>query len=148
MENAKDAPTLRYQISPVMASEWFLFMQDYKEVGDELHDTIKDSLMEKLSPLTKKLQVFQQSLESFLAKLKIKLGEIAADIRSGQTNEDPFRQLVSLLENEQFAFNSKRLDGWLDQKHLELCTVGRFQDETKLEMRDQSNVLFFPSRKR
>lgn len=115
MENAKDAPTLRYQISPVMASEWFLFMQDYKEVGDELNDTIKDSLMDKLSPLTKKLQLFQQSLESFLAKLKIKLGEIAADIRSGRTTEDPFRQLASLIENEQFAFNSKRLDGWLDQ---------------------------------
>jgi hypothetical protein len=120
-------------------------MQDYKEVGDELNDTIKDPLMEKLSPLTKKLQLFQQSLESFLAKLKIKLGEIAADIRSGRTTEDPFRQLASLIENEKFAFNSKRLDGWLDQKHLELCTVGKFQDETKLKMRDQSNVLFLPS---
>jgi hypothetical protein len=30
-------------------------------------------------------------------------------------------------------------------KHLELCTVGKFQDETKLKMRDQSNVLFFLS---
>ncbi len=39
-----------------------------------------------------------------------------------------------------------RLDGWLDQKHLELCIVGRFQDETKLKMRDQqSNVHFLPS---
>ncbi|EFX67155.1 hypothetical protein DAPPUDRAFT_331294 [Daphnia pulex] len=109
LKNAKDALTLRHQISPVMASEWFLFMQDYKEVGNELNDTIKDPLMEKLSPLTKKLQLFQQSLESFLAKLKIKLGEIAADIRSGRTTEDPFRQLANLIENEQFAFNSKRL---------------------------------------
>jgi hypothetical protein len=67
-------------------------------------------------------------------------------IRSGKIKVEDFSQLMSRISNEQFTFNSNRLEQWLDQKHKELCIIRRFQDEAKNKLgNQQSKVHFFPS---
>ncbi|XP_046654225.1 verrucotoxin subunit beta-like isoform X3 [Daphnia pulicaria] len=146
MQDAQDAPALRYEISLTLASQCVGIMENYGEVEDELRFMLEDPLVKKLNPLQKKLQLFQRCLASFIAELKRKLGEMVVGIRSGQDSAaDSFRQLTSRITNEQFPFNFNRLDRWLDQKHKELCIIRRFQDEAKNKLGNQSKVLFFPS---
>jgi ankyrin repeat protein len=147
MQDAQDAPALRYEISLTLASQCVGIMKKYGQVEDELRLMLEDPLVKKLSPLQEKLQRFQQCLISFIAELKRKLGEMVVGIRSGQDSAaDSFRQLTSRITNEKFPFNYNRLNQWLVKKHKVLCIIRRFQDEAKNKLgNQQSRVHFFPS---
>jgi ankyrin repeat protein len=146
MQDAQGAPALRYEISLTLASQCVRILENYGEVEDTLVLLLEDPLVKKLNPLQKKLQLFQEHTSSFLAELKLKLGEMVVGIRSGKIKVEDFSQLMSRISNEQFPFNSNRLNQWLDQKHKELCIIRRFQDEAKSKLgNQQSKVHFFPS---
>jgi ankyrin repeat protein len=147
MQYVQGAPALRYEISLTFASQCVGIMENYSQVEDELVLMLEDPLLKKLCPLHKKLQLFQRCLTSFIAELKRKLGEIVVGIRSGQDSAaDSFRHLTTRITNEQFPFNSNRLNQWLLKKHKELCIIRRFQDEAKNKLgNQQSKVNFFPS---
>jgi hypothetical protein len=145
MQDAQGAPALRYEISVTLASQCVLIMDNYGEVEGTLVLMLEDPLVKMLSPLQKKLQLFQRCLTSFIADLKIKLGEMVVGIRSGKIKVEEFSQLMSQISNEQFTFNSNRLERWIDQKDKELCLINRFQDEAKTKLGNNSKVHFFPS---
>jgi hypothetical protein len=120
-------------------------MQNYEDVEDKVHYMLEDSLVKKLNPFQKKLKRFQQYLTTFLAELKMKLGEMVADIRSGKAKEDSFSQLLNRINDKNFPFNTNHLDGWMKQKHKELYMMKRFHDEAKSKINNQDKVNFFPS---
>ncbi len=145
MQDGQNAPALRYEISQSLASECVQIMQNYEDVEDKVHYMLEDALVKKLSPFQKKLKRFQQYLKSFHAELKMKLREMVVNIRSGKAKVDSFSQLLNIINDQNFPFNANHLDGWMKQKHKELCMMKRFQDEAKNEIKNRDKVLFFPS---
>jgi ankyrin repeat protein len=75
----------------------------------------------------------------------MKLGGIVVDIRSGKVKVESFGQLLSHLNDKNFPFNANHLDGWMKQKHKELCMMKRFQDEAQNKINNRDKVNFFPS---
>ncbi len=145
MKDALNAPALRYEITQSLASECVRIMQNYEDVEDKVYYMLEDPLVKKLSPFQKKLKRFQQYLTTFLAELKLKLGEMVVDIRSGKAKVDSFEQLLNRLNDQHFPFNVNHLDGWMKQKHKELCMIKRFQDEAQNKITNRDKVNFFPS---
>ena len=145
MKDAQNASALRYEISSTLASQCVRIMQNYEDVEDKIYYMLEDPLVKKLSPFEKKLKQFQQYLTTFLAELKMKLGEIVVDIRSGKVKVESFGQLLNHLNDKNFPFNANHLDGWMKQKHKELCMMKRFQDEAQNKIINRDKVNFFPS---
>jgi hypothetical protein len=145
MKDGQNAPALRYEISKSLASECVQIMQNYEDVEDKVHYMLEDALVKKLSPFQKKLKRFQQYLTTFLAELKMKLREMIVDIRSGKVKVEPFGQFLNRINDKNFPFNANHLDGWMKQKHKELCMMKRFQDEAKSKINNRDKVNFFPS---
>jgi hypothetical protein len=82
---------------------------------------------------------------SFRADLKIKLGKLVTDIRSGEVQVDSFRQLLNRITDKSFPFNPNGLsDRWLDQKYREFCMMKRFKEEVRQRI-NENRVHFFPS---
>jgi hypothetical protein len=145
MQDAQNAPALRFEISSTLASECVQIMQNYEDVEDKVHYMLEDPLVKKLSSFQNKLKRFQQYLTSFIVKLKMKLGEMVVDIRIGKVKVGSFGQLLNRINDKKFTFNANHLDGWMKQKHKELCMMKRFQDEAKSKIKNRDKVNFFPT---
>jgi ankyrin repeat protein len=145
MKDAQNAQALRYEISSTLASECVRIMQNYEDVEDKVHYMLEDPLVKNLRPFQEKIKRFQQYLKSFRAELKMKLGEMVVDIRSGKAKVDAFSQFLNRISNTNFPFNANHLDGWMTKKHKELCMMKRFQDEATSKINNRDKVNIFPS---
>lgn len=145
MQDAEGAPAIRYEVSLPIASECVRIIEDYDKLEGKLDLMLDDSELQPISPLYNKLILFQQYVTSFRADLKIKLGKLVTDIRSGEVQVDSFRQLLNRITDKSFPFNPNGLsDRWLDQKYREFCMMKRFKEEVRQRI-NQNRVHFFPS---
>lgn len=148
MQDAEGAPAIRYEISLPIASECIRLIEEYDNLEHKLDLMLNDSVIKQISPLYKKLRLFHQYLMSFRAELKMKLGKLVTNIRSGEVEVVTFRHLLNHITSDKFPFNPNGIsDRWLDQKYREFCIIKRYKEETCQKISHQNKVQFFPSGK-
>ncbi|XP_057365417.2 uncharacterized protein LOC130686145 [Daphnia carinata] len=118
-------------------------IDNYDQVQAKLDYLLNDILAKKLNPFHEKLRHFHLHFTSFRNNHKTELKEMVVNLRSGLMQIDNLKQLVQRINNEQFPFNPKRLEGWLDEKFKELCTMRKYQEQMAITL--SPNALLFPS---
>ncbi len=148
MQDAESAPAIRHEISLPIASECIRLIEEYDNLEDKLDAMLNDPVIKQISPLYRKLRLFHQYLTSFRAELKMKLGKLVTNIRSGEVEIDTFRHLLNHMNCKHFPFNPNCLsDRWLVQKYREFCMMKRFTEEARQKISQQNRVHFFPCEK-